>query len=92
MEHPLIEGRKHLDTERYKFQAQVQADIQEMERKRQNAQHQTDLAEEQERIAKQKAQEEQDNLDWQREETENLILSVDRLKREEQQLQDKIDR
>ena len=33
---------------------------------------------------------EQDNLDWQREETENLILSVDRLKREEQQLQDKI--
>ena len=58
VEHPLIEGRKHLDTERYKFQAQVQADIQEMERKRQNAQHQTDLAEEQERIAKQKAQEE----------------------------------
>ena len=55
VEHPLIEGRKHLDTERYKFQAQVQADIQEMERKRQNAQHQTDLAEEQERIAKQKA-------------------------------------
>ena len=92
VEHPLIEGRKHLDTERYKFQAQVQADIQEMERKRQNAQHQTDLAEEQERIAKQKAQEEQDNLDWQREETENLILSVDRLKREEQQLQDKIDK
>ena len=35
---------------------------------------------------------EQDNLDWQREETENLILSVDRLKREEQQLQDKIDK
>ena len=92
VEHPLIEGRKHLDTERYKFQAQVQADIQEMERKRKNAQHQTDLAEEQERIAKQKAQEEQDNLDWQREETENLILSVDRLKREEQQLQDKIDK
>ena len=92
VEHPLIEGRKHLDTERYKFQAQVQADIQEMERKRQNAQYQTDLAEEQERIAKQKAQEEQDNLDWQREETENLILSVDKLKREEQQLKDKIDK
>ncbi|MEE3486111.1 MAG: hypothetical protein VZQ98_17550 [Bacteroidales bacterium] len=92
VEHPLIEGRKHLDTERYKFQAQVQADIQEMEQKRQNAQYQTDLAEEQERIAKQKAQEEQDNLDWQREETENLILSVDKLKREEQQLKGKIDK
>ena len=57
VEHPLIEGRKHLDTERYKFQAQVQADIQEMEQKRQNAQYQTDIAEEQERITKQKVQE-----------------------------------
>ena len=36
VEHPLIEGRKHLDTERYKFQAQVQADIQEKEQQLQD--------------------------------------------------------
>ena len=92
VEHPLIEGRKHLDTERYKFQAQVQADIQEMEQKRQNAQHQTDLAEEQERIAKQKAQEEQENLDWQREQLENLNLEIERLTKERDKRQRQIDK
>ena len=92
VEHPLIEGRKHLDTERYKFQAQVQADIQEMEQKRQNAQHQTDLAEEQERIAKQKAQEEQGNLDWQREQLENLNLEIERLTRERDKRQRQINK
>ena len=92
VEHPLIEGRKHLDTERYKFQAQVQADIQEMEQKRQNAQHQTDLAEEQERIAKQKAQEEQGNLDWQREQLENLNLEIEKLTRERDKRQKQVDK
>ena len=92
VEHPFIEGRKHLDTERYKFQAQVQADIQEMEQKRQNAQHQTDLAEEQERIAKQKVQEEQDNLDWQREQLENLNLEIERLTRERDKRQRQINK
>ena len=92
VEHPLIEGRKHLDTERYKFQAQVQADIQEMEQKRQNAQYQTDLAEEQERIAKQKAQEEQDNLDWQREQLENLNLEIEKLTRERDKRQKQVDK
>ena len=92
VEHPLIEGRKHIETERYKFQAQVQADIQEMEQKRQNAQHQTDLAEEQERIAKQKAQEEQGNLDWQREQLENLNLEIERLTRERDKRQRQVDK
>ena len=92
VEHPLIEGRKHIETERYKFQAQVQADIQEMEQKRQNAQHQTDLAEEQERIAKQKVQEEQDNLDWQREQLENLNLEIERLTRERDKRQKQVDK
>ena len=92
VEHPLIEGRKHIETERYKFQAQVQADIQEMEQKRQNAQHQTDLAEEQERIAKQKVQEEQDNLDWQREQLENLNLEIERLTRERDKRQRQINK
>ena len=92
VEHPLIEGRKHLDTERYKFQAQVQADIQEMEQKRQKAQHQTDLAEEQERIAKQKVQEEQDNLDWQREQLENLNLEIEKLTRESDKRQKQVDK
>ena len=92
VEHPLIEGRKHIETERYKFQAQVQADIQEMEQKRQKAQHQTDLAEEQERIAKQKVQEEQDNLDWQREQLENLNLEIERLTRERDKRQKQVDK
>ena len=92
VEHPLIEGRKHIETERYKFQAQVQADIQEMEQKRQKAQHQTDLAEEQERIAKQKVQEEQDNLDWQREQLENLNLEIERLTRERDKRQRQINK
>ena len=92
VEHPLIEGRKHIETERYKFQAQVQADIQEMEQKRQNAQHQTDLAEEQERIAKQKVQEEQDNLDWQREQLENLNLEIEKLTRERDKRQKQVDK
>ena len=92
VEHPLIEGRKHLDTERYKFQAQVQADIQEMEQKRQNAQHQTDLAEEQERIAKQKAEEEQENLEWQREQLENLNLEIEKLTRERDKRQKQVDK
>ena len=92
VEHPLIEGRKHIETERYKFQAQVQADIQEMEQKRQNAQHQTDLAEEQERIAKQKVQEKQDNLDWQREQLENLNLEIERLTRERDKRQKQVDK
>ena len=92
VEHPLIEGRKHIETERYKFQAQVQADIQEMEQKRQKAQHQTDLAEEQERIAKQKVQEEQDNLDWQREQLENLNLEIEKLTRERDKRQKQVDK
>ena len=92
VEHPLIEGRKHIETERYKFQAQVQADIQEMEQKRQNAQHQTDLAEEQERIAKQKVQEGQENLDWQREQLENLNLEIERLTRERDKRQKQVDK
>ena len=92
VEHPLIEGRKHLDTERYKFQAQVQADIQEMEKKRQNAQHQTDLAEEQERIAKQKAEEEQENLEWQREQLENLNLEIEKLTRERDKRQKQVNK
>ena len=92
VEHPFIEGRKHIETERYKFQAQVQADIQEMEQKRQKAQHQTDLAEEQERIAKQKVQEEQDNLDWQREQLENLNLEIEKLTRERDKRQKQVDK
>ena len=92
VEHPLIECRKHIETERYKFQAQVQADIQEMEQKRQKAQHQTDLAEEQERIAKQKVQEEQDNLDWQREQLENLNLEIEKLTRERDKRQKQVDK
>ena len=92
VEHPLIEGRKHIETERYKFQAQVQADIQEMEQKRQKAQRQTDLAEEQERIAKQKVQEEQDNLDWQREQLENLNLEIEKLTRERDKRQKQVDK
>ena len=85
IDHPRIEGRKHIDTERYKFQEQAKADIKQMEQERQLAKQQTDLA-------IQQAKEEQANLDWQREETENLILSVDQLREEKEQLKSKIDK
>ena len=86
IDHPRIEGRKHIiDTERYKFQEQAKADIKQMEQERQLAKQQTDLA-------IQQAKEEQANLDWQREETENLILSVNKLREEKEQLKGKIDK
>ena len=92
VEHPRIEGIKHLDTERYKFKAQVQADINQMEQERQLAEQQTDLAISEKVKAMQQAKEEQENLEWQREQLENLNLEIERLTRERDKRQRQVDK
>ena len=92
VEHPRIEGIKHLDTERYKFKAQVQADINQIEQERQLAEQQTDLAISEKVKAMQQAKEEQENLEWQREQLENLNLEIERLTRERDKRQRQVDK